>query len=172
MTRIRSGRTRAFGVMTVASLAVMLLGVAPAGASGATVVRGEQGPPVADCNGEESLGTYEMTGDLVGCWYTDTFENPHNGVNTSTFTGTEHFTGCIDTSGDGTCTTEGTGTFSTTFVFIAKFVDGREVHGHCHHPIVAGSGTGVFEGATGSVSFHDVVTPDLVTATYQGSITV
>ena len=33
-------------------------------------------------------------------------------------------------------------------------------------------GTGVFEGAMGSVSFHDVVTPDLITATYQGSITV
>jgi hypothetical protein len=49
-----------------------------------------------------------MTGSLVGCWYTDTLViNPAqpNGTPSGTIqaTGTEHFVGCLDVDGDGTC---------------------------------------------------------------------
>ena len=32
-----------------------------------------------------------------------------------------------------------------------------EILGRCQHPIVAGTGTGVFEGVTGRLDFKDVV---------------
>jgi hypothetical protein len=36
-------------------------------------------------------------------------------------------------------------------------LSGSEVRGRCEHPIVAGSGTGGFEGATGRIDFKDDV---------------
>ena len=57
---------------------------------------------------------------------------------------------------------ESEGTFATTYKFESKWdpdvSTGSEVHGRCQHPIVAGSGTGGFEGATGRVDFKDEVT--------------
>ena len=48
------------------------------------------------------------------------------------------------------------GTFRTTYRFTAKYEEcdnnipsGEELLGHCQHPIVAGSGTGVFAGVSG-----------------------
>ncbi len=50
------------------------------------------------------------------------------------------------------------GTFTTTYKFEAKFApDGSEIHGRCQHPIVDGSGTGGFEGASGRLNFKDIV---------------
>jgi hypothetical protein len=58
---------------------------------------------------------------------------------------------------------EEAGTFWTTYKFEAKFEDcsedgsylGMEIFGRCQHPIVKGSGTGVFEGVTGRLDFKD-----------------
>ena len=59
-------------------------------------------------------------------------------------TGTELFVGS---------TSEGAGTFETTYRFEAKYEDptdpATEIFGRCQHPIVKGSGTGIFEGVTG-----------------------
>ena len=47
---------------------------------------------------------------------------------------------------------------------------GSEVHGRCQHPIVAGSGTGGFAGATGRADFKDdVVTGEFL---YRGHISL
>jgi hypothetical protein len=58
------------------------------------------------------------------------------------------------------------GTFTTTYNFSSKWepdvTNGSEVRGRCRHPIVAGSGTGGFEGATGRLDFKD----DVVTGEY------
>jgi len=122
--------------------------------AGATIVRGDQ---LADekC-GPAADGTYTMAGDLVGCWYTDEFnvrsENPGGGFRAS---GKEHFIGCLDSNGDGSCAGEPQGQFNTTFTFTAKLApSGEEIHGRCHHPVVSGSGA--FAGATGEISFKDI----------------
>jgi hypothetical protein len=87
---------------------------------------------------------------LVGCWYTDTLEVVHDPSNgTYQERGTETFVGCLS---DGTTC----GTFSTTYKFTAKLAaDGSEIHGHCEHPLV--SGTGDFAGITGQVNIRDNV---------------
>jgi len=162
---------RALVASGVVSVAVLVLGMAPAAAGGATVVEGAQSSPVDACDGLGSLGTFVMSGDLVGCWYTDTADLTSSSMNGAVFEGTEHFVGCIDTSGDGTCGTgEPTGSFHTTFKFTAKFSDVGEVHGRCHHPILGG--TGDFANASGVISFHDVINGTVVTATYSGPISL
>ena len=54
-----------------------------------------------------------------------------------------------------------TGLFATTYKFESKWdpdvSTGREVRGRCQHPIIVGSGTGGFDGATGRLDFKDVV---------------
>ena len=51
------------------------------------------------------------------------------------------------------------GTFKTTYLFTATYTDCAnlvgEIVGRCQHPIVAGSGEGVFEGVTGRFDFKD-----------------
>lgn len=51
------------------------------------------------------------------------------------------------------------GTFTTTFEYTAKmagpWTTSAEIHGRCHHPVTGG--TGDFAGASGEVSFRDVV---------------
>lgn len=131
--------------------AVAVVAVQAAAGAGATVVRGDQLLAGASSCPDADEGTYKMAGDLVGCWYTDTFEirnvTPGGGFHAS---GTEHFVGCLNKSGNQTC-----GTFTTTFTFTAKYaVTLEEIHGRCHHPITGG--TGGFAGASGELSFKDI----------------
>ena len=144
------------GAMSVLALIAVQASV---GAS-ATIVRGDQwaAVPTGQCLEPSDFAPYWMTGDLVGCWYTDTFEviqaNDNLGGKFKA-SGTEHFVGCLDTNGDGSCAGEAMGRFNTTFVFTAKFApSGDEIHGRCHHPIVGG--TGAFAGASGGISFKDI----------------
>jgi hypothetical protein len=91
-----------------------------------------------------------MTGDLEGCLYTfvETAESSPSG--TYRETGTELFVGS---------TSEGAGTFETTYRFEAKYEDptdpATEIFGRCQHPIVVGSGTDIFEGVSGILLFKD-----------------
>ena len=132
--------------LLVALIGSLLSAGAVAAGNGTTIARGVQ-LAAGSCGGTG----YEMTGSLVGCWWIDTFETKSS-PDKSTFRawGTEHFTGCLGS----TC-----GTFYTTYTFTAK-TDGpwptsAEIHGRCHHPITRG--TGGFAGASGVLSFHDVV---------------
>ena len=149
--------------------ATMLLALAlpatVAAGSGALVVRGIQ-LEYGSC-GENSDG-YEMTGDLVGCWWITDFQpqTPDDRHNLRA-TGTELFVGWIGSR---------YGSFETTFQYTAK-MDGpwgtsAEIHGRCHHPIKAGSGTGDFVGITGELSFKDVVDGPTPFYPYWGSVRI
>lgn len=82
-----------------------------------------------------------MTGSLSGCHYV--FVEPGTCSPSGAYyeTGTEIFVGTYNGQ---------PGTFTTTYVFTAKYVDCPnlvgEVQGRCQHPFVNGSGTGVFAG--------------------------
>lgn len=151
MTFDRPARHERLGRRAIVPLLVALIGSllsagAVAAGNGTTIVRGVQ-----LAAGTCADGGYAMTGSLVGCWWIDTFDTKSD-PDKSTFraSGTEHFTGCLGS----VC-----GTFYTTYTFTAK-TDGpwptsAEIHGRCHHPVIGG--TGGFAGASGVLSFHDVV---------------
>ena len=112
--------------------------------------------------------TQAMTGSLEGCWYTKIETKKDNGVPSGVYieSGKEIFVGSLNGGPEGT--------FSTTYKFESKWdpdvSTGSEVHGRCQHPIVAGSGTGGFEGATGRADFKDEVTTGKFF--YRGHITL
>ncbi len=120
--------------------------------------------------------TLELTeGNLRGCWYTlvEAFKfSPSIDAAPVVYQerGREVFVGgWYDDDGN----LLGEGTFETTYKFTAKFADASlavEIHGRCQHPIVAGTGTGVFEGATGRVDFKDDVATGVLH--YRGHISV
>jgi hypothetical protein len=93
-----------------------------------------------------------MTGNLQGCLYAfiDDFECSPSG--TYREEGREFFVGTYNGQ---------SGTFWTTYKFEARYEDcdggplGAEIFGRCQHPIVAGSGTGIFGGVTGRLDFKD-----------------
>ena len=117
-------------------------------------------------------GTYLMAGDLVGDWYTDSLELHFvpGGVGIAwPVTGTEHFIGCLDTSGDGTCAQEELGRLDFEFTFTAS----ASGNGRCQHQIVPGpdlSATDPFAAATGVLTFKDRPTTTGVETTYEGHI--
>ena len=95
----------------------------------------------------------KMTGGLVGCWYTDKVEVVLTTVSGAyQERGEETFIGCLS---DGTTC----GSFRTEYKFTARYAaDGpelSELHGHCEHKLV--SGTGDFAGILGQVNFKDNV---------------
>ena len=130
----------------------------PAHAGGATQVSGIGSYDVS-CDPNSVIGksfgadyAILMDGDLQGCLYTDVQTAKSSPSGTYRETGTELFVGSyLDESG----------TFETTYRFEAKYEDvanpATEIFGRCQHPIVRGSGTGVFEGVTGILLFKDVL---------------
>jgi hypothetical protein len=108
------------------------------------------------CNspGQGAAYALNLTGDLEGCHYffIDEFECSPSG--TYREVGRELFVGMYNGQ---------SGTFWTTYRFEAKYEGcaengsplGTEILGRCQHPIVEGSGTGVFQGVTGRLNFKD-----------------
>ena len=106
--------------------------------------------------------TLVLSGSLEGCWYTDvqTARTTPSGVYLES--GRELFVGRLDGGA--------VGSFTTMYKFEAKYdPSGAEVKGRCQHPLVAGSGTGGFAGATGRVDFKDII-GDPITYVYRGHI--
>src|SRR5215204_3285194 len=103
-----------------------------------------------DSGSKEADFALVMTGDLEGCLYTfiETAESSPSG--TYRETGTELFVA-----------SDGVSTFETTYRFEAKYEDvdnlAGEQFGRCQHPIVEGSGTGIYEGVSGRLDFKDDV---------------
>ena len=109
-----------------------------------------------ECNsvGQGAAYALNLTGDLEGCHYffIDEFECSPSG--TYREKGRELFVGTYNGQ---------SGSFWTTYRFEAKYEGcaangaalGAEILGRCQHPIVEGSGTGVFEGVTGRLDFKD-----------------
>jgi hypothetical protein len=105
-----------------------------------------------------------LQGSLSGCWYTHVETTKLTPSGTYLETGQEYFVGRLNGGPPGT--------FTTTYRFEAKLApDGSEVRGRCQHPLVAGSGTGGFTGATGRVDFKDII-EDPITYVYRGHISV
>lgn len=111
-------------------------------------------PGEGQCTDPEGAGSSYvvlMTGDLQGCHYTfveTAVCSPGGAYNE---TGHEVFVGQYNGE---------FGTFETTYRFTAKYnncTDFKEVTGRCQHPLVDGSGTGVFEGMTGRLDMRDQV---------------
>ena len=105
-----------------------------------------------DYASQDAAYAIRMTGDLEGCLYAfiDDFECSPSG--TYREEGREYFVGTYNGQ---------SGTFRTTYKFEAKYEDcdggplGAEIFGRCQHPIVTGSGTGVFNGVSGQLNFKD-----------------
>ena len=107
-----------------------------------------------ECDYESQGAVYaiRMTGDIEGCLYAiiDDFECSPSG--TYREEGREYFVGTYNGQ---------PGTFWTTYKFEAKYEDcdggplGAEIFGRCQHPIVSGTGTGVFNGVGGQLNFKD-----------------
>src|ERR671910_2407427 len=159
---VRSMKRR-LTILTLTTLAaVALIGVvwtapSPALAEGATQISGEAVLDEADTCDSASVGAdyaLLMTGDLDGCLYTFVQTQESSPSGTYRETGTETFVGRYGNS-------EEVGTFETTYRFEAKYEDvanlSGEIFGRCQHPIVEGSGTGIFEGVSGILLFKDEV---------------
>jgi len=103
-----------------------------------------------DAAGEGSSYVLTMTGDLEGCHYVFIETASCSPGGTYTERGRETFVGLYHGA---------PGTFKTTYLFTAKYRDCDhfvgEVAGRCQHPLVAGSGEGVFEGVTGRFDMKD-----------------
>ena len=128
-------------------------------AAGAMQISGFADITGAGC--EEELGDFALglSGDLTGCNYVTVQSSECSPSGTYRERGTEYYI-IVDDNGTQI------GTFETTYLFTAKFEGcdrengiplGAEILGRCQHPIVAGSGTGVFEGVTGRLDYKDHV---------------
>jgi hypothetical protein len=102
----------------------------------------------------EAAYAIRMTGDFEGCLYAYIDEYDCSPSGTYRESGREYFVGTYKGKH---------GTFWTTYKFEAKYEGcradgapmGAEIFGRCQHPLVEGSGTGVFKGVTGQINFKD-----------------
>jgi hypothetical protein len=105
------------------------------------------------CNDPEGQGSdyaLIMTGALEGCHYVFVEIAGCSAGGAYRETGTEAFVGLYNGA---------PGAFRTTYLFTAKYKDcanlAGEIAGRCQHPLIAGSGEGVFEGVTGRFDMQD-----------------
>jgi len=126
------------------------------GAGGATQISGigyyaEPGQ-CKDPEGQGSDYALTMTGALEGCHYVFVETAGCSAGGAYSETGTETFVGLYNGA---------PGTFKTTYLFTATYTDCAnlvgEIAGRCQHPIIAGSGEGVFEGVLGRFDMKDDV---------------
>jgi len=155
---IRSMKRRLTILALTTLAAVALIGVvstapSPAFAGGATQISGVGVFDEADVCDSGSVGAdlaIIMDGDLKGCLYTFIETQEWSPSGTYRETGTELFVA-----------SDGVSTFETTYRFEAKYEDAPtqsgEIFGRCQHPIVEGSGTGIYEGVSGQLFFKDDV---------------
>ena len=126
----------------------------PALAGGATQISGvgffADKDVCGDSEGEGANYALILNGDLKGCLYTFIETTKSSPSGTYRETGTEVFVSNVPNR---------PGTFATTYRVEAKYEDVAnltgEIFGRCQHPIVEGSGTGIFEGVTGRLDFKD-----------------
>ena len=151
---------RRLALLTLTTLAaVAIIGVvwtapSPAFAGGATQISGDASFDAAEAPVCAPVPGYEyalvMTGDFEGCLYTHVKTAESSPSGTYRETGTELFVA-----------SEGAGSFETTYRVEAKFEDVANLAGtifeRCQHPIVRGSGTGIYEGVSGELFFKDDV---------------
>lgn len=139
------------------------IGYSPGGPNG----RACDNPPAFPGDPNDVIGilALDFTGDLEGCFYSYVLSYESSPSGTYRERGNDIFVG--EYKGEA-------GTFETTYLFTAKFEDvadpATEIHGRCQHPIVAGSGSGVFKGVSGRVDIKDVIGGDTITFNYRGHL--
>jgi hypothetical protein len=150
----------------LAALLVLVVGLLVALAAPASAANQISGVAIPDPTGQQcppppagyeqftDLPPLVMTGSLEGCLYTHVVSASDNGAPSGVYQerGEEIFVGSLNGGPEGT--------FGTTYKFTGQWdpdLSGSEVRGRCEHPIIAGSGTGGFEGATGRIDFKDDV---------------
>ncbi|GAA4645834.1 hypothetical protein GCM10023115_37940 [Pontixanthobacter gangjinensis] len=108
-----------------------------------------------DYAGEGADFALLLTGDLEGCLYVFVKDYGCSPSGTYREAGQELFVGLYNGE---------EGSFMTNYKFEAKyeacedgFFVGAEIFGRCQHPLIRGSGTGVFEGVSGRLDFKDNV---------------
>jgi hypothetical protein len=151
-------------VVLVAALAALAL--VPSASAATTKVTGTQ---TYNDNGTAQTGDdyYNMRGSLVGDWYTTSFQCHSTPAGDRwPCTGTELFVGCLDASGDGTCSQEQTGWLTFAFEFTAS----ASGNGRCQHVITGGGDA--FEGASGVITFKDRPTAAGLETTYTGHVSL
>jgi hypothetical protein len=140
----------------MALISAVLAGSSQTRAGGATQISG-LGAYAApgQCTDPEGAGAdyaVFMTGSFQGCNYAFIESGRCTEGGTYFETGTETFVGTYNGE---------FGTFSTNYVFTATYRDCPnfvgEIAGRCEHPIVEGSGTGIFEGVRGRFDMKDDV---------------
>jgi hypothetical protein len=161
-------RDRRLGIAVVFAIGSLMVNPPAAGALNSQVdgpanfnVEQCPGPPA----GYEEFVDYDgllLEGDLEGCLYTNVETTKETPSGVFIEHGEEVIIGSLDGGP--------VGTFTTSYRFQGKFdASGAEIHGRCQHPIVEGSGTGGFEGATGRLDFKDII-GDPITYVYRGHI--
>lgn len=157
---------RISAVVALLAATVLVGWVSPTSADGATQVSGLGLPgapgtaPCDDATYADADYAIGMTGDLEGCIYGYITSFRFHPAGTYQEVADEIFVGSYGSL---------SGTFELTEFFTAKFdADGNQVWGRCKHPIVAGSGTGDFEGVTGRLDFKDDI--DAGNAPYKGHL--
>jgi hypothetical protein len=146
---------RRLTVLVAATLLALILAAPAALAGGATQISGvafyaDDARVHVTCDDPRGEGAdyvpLVMTGDLEeGCLYTFIETSVSSPSGTYRETGTEIFVSA-----------DGSSTFRTTYRFEGKYEDpATEIFGRCQHPIVEGSGTGIYEGVSGILLFKD-----------------
>jgi hypothetical protein len=155
---LRRGGTRRLAALAVAGASLLVvIGIAAPASAAMSQVRGDAyydtdgSVCVEPPEGFEifvSIDPLVLDGDLEGCLWTEAGASRSTPSGVFLEEGREVFEGTY-LGGD-------PGTFATTYRFESKWdVEGNEIHGRCQHPIVAGSGTGGFEGVSGRLFFKD-----------------
>jgi hypothetical protein len=151
---------RRLTILALTALAVVTLisfvstVTSPAHAGGATQISGiayfAEGGECTDPEGDGADFANLMTDDLEGCLYVFVESVEVSPSGTVRERGHETFVGSYKNK---------SGTFKTTYLFTAKFTgvpyESPQKFGRCQHPIVADSGTGVFDGVTGRLDLRD-----------------
>jgi hypothetical protein len=145
----------------IAAFFMLSAGLAiPVAAQGVAQVEGTAVPypaAPATCNPGASgpvdyiLAMPAGSGDLVGCLYGSVQSGAISPAGTVSQWTVETFIGCLDNR----C-----GSFQLQAHITSKFEEAPPVgqlFGRCQHKIVAGSGTGDFEGLTGRLDFKDII---------------
>jgi hypothetical protein len=129
----------------IALMSAVFAGPSPTPIQGAKQIAGvgNYAAPGA-CTDPEGQGAdyvLTLTGSLTGCHYVFVEGAKCSPGGAYYESGTETFVGTYDGQ---------SGTFRTTYVFTAKYLDcpnlTGEIAGRCQHPFIDGSGTGVFAG--------------------------
>lgn len=141
-------------MVMMAFVSVTLALPSPVSAGGATQIRGVGfWAAPGQCNDLEGQGAdlvLRMTGDLQGCHYIFIESTVCAPSGAFRLTGNEVFVSQANSNDS----------FRTKINFEGKYKDCNpavEIFGRCQHPIIEGSGKGIFEGVTGRLDFKDNV---------------